>query len=314
MTIPTINTKEPLTLNKCGSWPESVHLFDENSVNAIRTALAAKRPLLIRGEPGTGKSQLARAAAQALQRQFVSIVVRSGTQSQDLHWHYDAVSRLADAQAKGAGNEKINLDHKKYLSPGVFWWVFDHDNAARQFEASSYKYYRPQNSEFPAENGSVLLIDEIDKADADLPNGLLETLGNGAFSIPWDEAPIGLKEGVESPLVIITTNEDRELPSAFVRRCLVLNLEFPKTKEALCKVGEVHYGEQCTAELREKAANLLHEDRDAAAEEGVTPPGQAEYLDMLRAITTLEPEQSKQMDMLDIVSEYCLKKYPQDDD
>lgn len=96
--IPDLPVDEPIPLDRCGTWPASVHLFDQQSADAVLAALAAERPLLVRGETGAGKSQLARAAAQALGRLFVSTVVHSRSEAQDLQWEYDAVARLGEAQ------------------------------------------------------------------------------------------------------------------------------------------------------------------------------------------------------------------------
>ena len=106
-TIPSIHLNE-IPLPQRGSWPATVHRFDETSAWAVRAALAAQRPLLVRGEPGSGKSQLARAAAEVLGRLFVAEVVHARSESQDLQWRFDALGRLGDAQAMGA---KIGRAH-----------------------------------------------------------------------------------------------------------------------------------------------------------------------------------------------------------
>lgn len=130
-------------------------------------------------------------------------------------------------------------------------------------------------------HGSVILIDEIDKANAELPNSLLEILGNNAINLPWLKTTIGGQDCVP-PLVIITTNEERELPAAFERRCLVLNLDLPKDHSVLIdfliKRGQLHFGASCNEDVCRKAAELLVKDRTIAKEKGITPPGQAEYL------------------------------------
>lgn len=164
------------------------------------------------------------------------------------------------------------------------------------------------------EQGSVLLIDEIDKADADLPNGLLETLGNGAFSVPWLNEPVGCQPETPTPLVVITTNEERELPSAFVRRCLVLNLELPQQKnhfiDKLVERGKLHFKQRCHADVYLQAAEQIWNDRQQAEIQGVTPSGQAEYIDILRVLANLQADVDKQMDLLAKVGRYALRKYP----
>ena len=312
-------TKQPLQEN--GSWPQAVHQFDETSKHAIRTALAAGRPLLLRGEPGTGKSQLARAAAYALNRLFVYQVIDAHTESQDLLWRFDAVARLAEAQTLQGqqldeNKRKALLDSKRFISPGAIWWALDYQSAHAVYQHSQYQLIKP---ELPANwqpaQGSVLLIDEIDKANLELPNGLLELLGNNAVSIPWLNTAIGNKQ--LPPLVIITTNEERELPAAFVRRCLVLHLDLPLEKsefiDLMVQRATLHFTKACTTDIYQQAAELLFRERQRAKDKGLSNrPGQAEYLDLLRAISVLAADdQHKQQEILDTISVFTLRKYPQ---
>lgn len=219
---------EAVKMKSLGELPEQVHLFDERSVNAINAALAARRPLLLRGDPGVGKSQLARAAACKLGRAFVSFTVDMHTESHDLLWSFDAVQRLADAQlGKALGDNKEQLRQalaiNSYIHPGPLWWGFNWKHAKDHTENVLNLSPPPQLEGSDPARGCVILIDEIDKAEMDVPNGLLEALGDGSFT------PHGRKEAVSAsktfPLVIITTNEERGLPDAFVRRCLVLHLD-----------------------------------------------------------------------------------------
>ncbi|OQX03131.1 MAG: hypothetical protein BWK73_40515 [Thiothrix lacustris] len=327
--IPELTIDEPFTLDPCGSWPETQHVFDEDSVYAIRMALAAERPLLLRGDPGTGKSQLARAAAQKLGRIFISEVVHSRTEPQDLQWRMDAISRLGKAQMLGQSGTKYQdelpkditdpLDPRLFLNPGVLWWVFGWQSAFTQHGYSCHKSYLPEAPpEWDASKGAVLLIDEIDKADADLPNSLLETLGNRAFHIPWLGETIRQQQGDALPLVIITTNEERELPAAFVRRCLVMEMNLPDKQDDvfvnwLYKRGRVHFKDPqtCPDSVLKDAAKLLIEDRKEAGRQGFKKPGQAEYLDLVKAVTTLEKTEKKQRDLLQKVSHFAFKKHRQ---
>ncbi|MDD2464614.1 MAG: MoxR family ATPase [Desulfobulbus sp.] len=308
-----------LSLPACGSWPESKHQFDQDSINALKAALAARRPLLLRGEPGTGKSQLARAAAIALKRLFIYDVVTAHTESQDLLWRFDAVGRLAEAQClQGQGcsvaDRKEALDSKKYLCPGPIWWALSWETANEVYEKSLYRLAAPEKPEnWRVGQGAVLLIDEIDKANAELPNSLLELLGNNSITLPWQEQPIGDRSG-KPPLVIITTNEERELPPAFVRRCLVLHLELPDEEEQFLQVmkvrGELHFPES-SKEIRSMAARQLWEDRIRAKDQGLVHlPGQAEYLDLLRALTHLGKSDKEQEAMLFMLSKFTFCKYP----
>lgn len=313
--ISKLDAVTEIDLPKYGSWPSTVHQFDEKSINVLKTALAARRPVLLRGEPGTGKSQLAHAAAVALNCLFVYEVVNAHTEGQDLLWKFDAVGRLAEAQTiKNGDDKKTLLDTKRFISPGVLWWALDWKAAHDVYTSSEYKLSLPEEPlGWQQADGSVILIDEIDKANAELPNSLLEILGNNAVEIPWLKTTIGGKASLP-PLVIITTNEERELPAAFVRRCLVLNLDLPKDESDLTKLlierGQLHFGDQCFPEVRKKAAGLLINDRRIAKEKGVTPPGQAEYLDMLRALSVLAKTKKEQSDMLEQISEFALRKYP----
>jgi len=330
--IPCFPIDEPFDLPEQGNWPKTRHVFEKADAYALRAAMAAQRPLLVRGEPGTGKSQLARAAAVTLGRVFIPEVVHARSESQDLQWQFDAVARLGEAQALGAGHcsrREIDarLDPLAYLSPGPLWWAFDWEAAEAQYRHSRFKQRHPVKPEdWTPATGSVVLIDEIDKADADLPNGLLETLGTGGFTVPYRDRQVSLPDGVAAPLVIITTNEERELPAAFVRRCFVLHLHLPdddprlqdedesvrrrKLLNWLVKRGKDHFGRRVTVEVARLAAMQLWEDRKAARGQGVSAPGQAEYLDLLRALDELEPgEPDKQQQLLMEIKDFALKKY-----
>ncbi|HRF10635.1 MAG TPA: AAA family ATPase [Candidatus Accumulibacter phosphatis] len=317
--IPSILLDE-IPLPQRGSWPATVHRFDKNSAWAVRAALAAQRPLLVRGEPGSGKSQLARAAAEVLKRLFVAEVVHARSESQDLQWRFDALGRLGDAQAMGTGHHspeevRRRLDQRNYLSPGALWWVFNWHSAVAQHERGGGQTARPQPpAGWSPGKGCVLLIDEIDKAEADLPNGLLETLGNGAFTVPWLDEPVSAAEGTPTPLVVITTNEERELPAAFVRRCLVLNLQMPKSEHeftaALIARGKLHFKQRCADDVYRNAAGQLWQDRQVAEDQGLQGPGHAEYIDLLRVVVTLEDDPTKQPALLGKVQDFALRKHP----
>lgn len=327
-----------ITLPALGTWPATKHIFEEESINAVTTAYYAGRPLLIRGETGSGKSQLARAVSHVWQRLFVSEVVNSRTESGDLHYHFDAVARLADAQAanafvKNEADAKEFLNPLKYLSPSALWWVFDWTSAEKVYAVKGYKrkhvskpVFKDEQGnerEWQPEEGAVILIDEIDKAETDLPNDLLETLGNGAFPVPWQDhdKPVKMQDQ-NPPLVIITTNDERELPAAFVRRCVVLNLNPPKEAEQfkkwLCQRGEVHFKDDCSVETREIASDLLIDSRENAEKKGVPPAGQAEYLDLLRALcqhtqneANIKARDEKHKQLIKKINQYVYNKYPE---
>jgi MoxR-like ATPase len=309
--------------------PEAVHVLDAREVAAVNAALAARRPLLVRGEPGIGKSQLARAAAKALGRAFVAHVVDSRTESRDLLWHFDAVARLAEAQllgalrvgecCEGAATVQARLPVENYLHPRALWWAFDWRDALAQTEkVGEAPPLQPDGG--LSENGCLVLIDEIDKAESDVPNGLLEALGSGSFS------PVGRSKPVvatgEPPLAIITTNEERTLPDAFVRRCLVLHLRLPKARDELIAHlvarAKAHFPVRhypgATEPLLKRAAEVLVKDRETAERERWLPlPGQAEYLDLVRAVLELAADPATKRDpaeILDEVAGYTLAKHP----
>ncbi|MCB1826458.1 MAG: AAA family ATPase [Candidatus Competibacteraceae bacterium] len=319
-----------------GDMPEAVHQFGPRQIRAINAALAARRPLLVRGEPGSGKSQLARAAAKALGRVFISYTVDVRTESRDLLWHFDAVARLAKAQLLGAlqrahepaasnardKNDKAEsetvsdpLPIQDYLHPRPLWWAFNWDNALDQARAVGIPAPPQPDGGDPA-NGCLVLIDEIDKAEIDVPNGLLEALGAGCFHPQGCTEPVAAT-GI-APLVVITTNEERALPDAFVRRCLVLHLRLPtdpeKLAERLIARGRVHFdrgGQRVSQQVLRHAAELLIKDRETARANHWLPlPGQAEYLDLVRAVITHARTAKAQKALLDKVAEFVLKKHP----
>lgn len=310
---------QSVSLPALGHLPPHRHLFEAREVWALRAALGARRPLLVRGEPGTGKSELARAAAEALERSLVSEVISARTEPADLHYRFDAVARLGQAQLLGVKREGAaerdleDLREELFVEPGPLWWVFDWESAEAQYEKASVKGKRPERRpSWEAKRGTVLLIDEIDKADPDLPNGLLESLGNGQFAVPYLNQSVRCSVEREPPLVVITTNEERELPPAFVRRCLVLRLALKKGEELrswLVARGQAHFGAGIPDTVYQKAAQLLVADREALGDEELVRPGQAEYLDLLRAVADVaKGDFDLQAAVLEDVAGFALRK------
>lgn len=319
MQLLTIKPGQVTTLSGSEASPSVVHVFDEQTIAAVNAALAAQRPLLVRGEPGIGKSQLARAAAKELGRAYIQHVVDVRTESRDLLWHFDAVKRLADAQLSGSLHDDVAqaraaLAVENYLHPRALWWAFNWRAAHNQAMRAGSPEPVQQDGGDPTK-GCLVLIDEIDKGESDVPNGLLEALGAGAFT------PEGLGEPVVArgvaPLVVITTNEERTLPDAFIRRCLVLYLTLPKLPDErdrlidlLATRGKAHFPRSDQA-VRRRAAEILADDRLEAQEANRRPlPGQAEYLDMLRAVLALHPgKPAKQTQALDEVASFTVRKH-----
>lgn len=305
------------TLNSLQGLPFCQHRFQAKHLWAIEAACAAGRPLLLKGEPGIGKSQLARAAAQYLGRALLSSTVHVRSESQDLLWQFDAVARLGEAQLYGHTQQKNMRDLlavERFIQPGLLWWAFDYHSAARQ--QAHYQSQEPlseaelqQVSEnvkppgFYPENwqthqGYVVLIDEIDKGESDVPNGLLEVLANNQFLVPALYKTVGFKAET-LPLVIFTSNDERQLPPAFERRCFVVHMQLPdhpslaldsalgtakqQFVEHLQHIAQVHFADTVAPDLSRDLAEKLYHVRDEASP-GDPKPGQAEYLDILRAL------------------------------
>jgi MoxR-like ATPase len=251
------------------------HWWSQSEIDALILAHAARRPLLVRGEAGSGKSQIARAAAVVLgEAQPLVAVIHARFEPLDLLYRVDAVARLADAQI-----QRLDETNQKYVKPGPLWEAMDRMRGGAVTP--------------------VLLIDEMDKADADVPNALLEVLGNRSFSVPLLDRPPVRAEGDRMPLIIITTNEERELPAAFVRRCAVLNVNPPDHEKPageaaftdwLVTRGRVHHHLNIAEDARALAARQVIEDRKAAVAAGYPTVGLAEYIDLLTALHELTRE------------------------
>lgn len=296
------------------------HVLDRKSQLAINAALAAGRPLLVRGEPGVGKSQLALAAARALDRIPLHHAVDARTEPRDLLYTVDAVARLAEAQVIGArpDAERVGVEARlalrNFVHPGVLWWAFHWESARVQCaRAKGQAQHRPDG--LPDDAGTVLLIDEIDKADSAIPNALLDALGHRSFDVPECGA-VKMTEGAE-PLVIITTNEERSLPDAFLRRCFVLHLDLPddpdgldttSVRTALIARGEAHFP-VCRPAIRERAAELIAERRREMRRERMPAPGVAEYIDLVDAVLAQRGDTDQALALLEQIAPYVLHKH-----
>ncbi len=274
-------------LGQAASW----HLWRPTEVNAVILALAAQRPLLVLGEPGTGKSQLARAARVALGWRGYSHTLHARTEVEDLLYRFDAVQRLADAQVQ----DRIKPD-PAYWEPQPLWLAFNW-HSAHQF-GSLQQVRQPDGSVPPPPPGMVLLFDEIDKAPAEVPNGLLDVLGERRFDVPalGQNGKVCASEGAW-PLIVFTSNNEKDLPDAFTRRCVVLahGREVEENyADFLLRYGLAHFGPGRGADAAQlehpvlvEAARLLVQDRRAAQQAQVYAPGLAEYLDLLYALHRL---------------------------
>lgn len=311
----------PLALPQVRNWPASFHVFDEDSVWAINAALASGRPLLLRGEPGGGKSQLARAAAVALRCPFLSRVVNARLEPEDLLYRFDAVARLAKAQILPRTDDAQGmLASTNFLLPEILWWAIAPGSARGQFERAAIhcgeavvRYDEECGAPLDGSRGAVVLIDEIDKADAEVPNSLLETLSLGGFQLPFgggwvrgDEAP--------PPLIVLTTNEDRELPPAFLRRCLVHHMDLDPDptelrRQVIRRVRAHRDLDPVSDNALDGAITQLLADREVAFQRDLRPPGQAELLDLLRAVAGIAATADDQVRVLERIQRFALRKH-----
>ena len=187
----------------------SAYIADRDLMVAVNAAIALERPLLVKGEPGTGKTELARQVAAALDLDLIEWHVKSTTKAQQGLYEYDAVSRLRDSQLC---DERFN-DIRNYIKRGKLWEAFGADRKV------------------------VLLIDEIDKADIEFPNDLLQELDRMEFYVYETGETV---KAIQRPIVIITSNNEKELPDAFLRRCFFHYIRFPEM-ETLQRIVDVHY-------------------------------------------------------------------------
>jgi len=198
-----------MTQNKSRFDGSQTYVATDDLKLAVNAAITLQRPLLIKGEPGTGKTMLAEEVAAALKMPLLQWHIKSTTKAQQGLYEYDAVSRLRDSQL---GDEKVN-DIRNYIVKGVLWQAFE------------------------ANEPTVLLIDEIDKADIEFPNDLLREIDRMEFYVYETRELIKAKH---RPLVIITSNNEKELPDAFLRRCFFHYISFPDAG-TMQSIVDVHH-------------------------------------------------------------------------
>ena len=225
------------------------YVVTEELMNAVNVSIALKKPLLIKGEPGTGKTMLAEAIAESLDMELIIWSIKSTTKAQDGLYVYDTVQRLYDSQF-GEGDVK---DIGKYIKLGKL------------------------GEAFTSKKQVVLLIDEIDKADLEFPNDLLWELDKMEFYINETKETVTTKH---RPIVIITSNAEKELPDAFLRRCIFHYIEFP-TAEKMEEIIKVHYGD-LDKTLVENALEAFYKIR--GMKELQKKPSTSELLDWIQAL------------------------------
>lgn len=280
------------------------YVLSDDIITVLKVALVTGRPLLISGPPGAGKTTLAQAVAHAQVWGFLKHTLTSRSRLEDLTAELDHLQRLHDAQIAAAFRRGIQREDIErgglmpewaYLKPGLFWWGFDAESARRkgrtraEVEAlTDFRVPIPPKSLRASGQGVVILLDEIDKAEPDLPNDLLEPLDQRGFTLP-DGTEIRVPEGV-AVLVMITTNGERDLPPAFLRRCLHLELKSPG-EDALRRIAEFHFQTAAHAgkaavfkAVADKFLKLADETKDS----GRRPPGTSEFLDAVRACLELD--------------------------
>jgi MoxR-like ATPase len=239
------------------------YVATEDLTVAVNAAITLERPLLVKGEPGTGKSVLAEEIARSLNAPLITWHIKSTTKAQQGLYEYDAVSRLRDSQL---GDPRVS-EIRNYIKRGKLWEAFASDE-------------RP-----------VLLIDEIDKADIEFPNDLLLELDRMEFFVYETGETV---KAARRPIVIITSNNEKELPDAFLRRCFFHYIKFPEP-ETMARIVEVHYP-GIKHRLVEEALKIFFEVREVPGLR--KKPSTSELLDWLKLLLSedIGPEQLRERD------------------
>jgi MoxR-like ATPase len=225
------------------------YIADDALLSSVNAAIALERPLLVRGEPGTGKTMLARSIAESLGKPLYSWHVKSTTLAKEGLYTYDVVQRLNDSRFPDDSGRNV-ADIRSYIKMGVLGQAFQADERV------------------------VVLIDEIDKADIEFPNDLLRELDEMAFSVPELDETVSAKH---RPITIITSNAEKELPTAFLRRCVFHYIEFPN-RDRLRQIVDAHLPDLDTTLVDEAILRFYGIRKVAALKK---KPSTSELLDWL---------------------------------
>ncbi len=267
------------------------YIPSQELIDAVNLAIYLKKPLLIKGPPGCGKTKLAISVACELGLPYETWYIKSTSRAKDGLYTYDTIGRLRDAQLAATG----------YLTP---------EEKQRFEDRRSYLHLGPLGRAFTNEQRTVVLIDEIDKADIDFPNDLLVELDEQIFKI--DEVKVGGEEieisAKHPPIVFITSNDEKDLSDAFLRRCLFFYIEFP-TKDKIAQIVKARFPE-ISQELSQKAVDRFLQLRGLMQEENINYGkniGTSELLDWVSALSrdaleaSLEKLDKKQLPYLEIL-------------
>ncbi|MDJ0939589.1 MAG: MoxR family ATPase [Woeseiaceae bacterium] len=227
----------------------SSYIATDDLKMAVNAAVTLERPILVKGEPGTGKTQLAMEVARSLQRPLYEWHIKSTTKAQQGLYEYDAVARLRDSQL---GDDRVH-DIGNYIVRGKVWEAFESDDQP------------------------VLLIDEIDKADIEFPNDLLQELDRMEFFVYETKQ---LVKARHRPIIVITSNNEKELPDAFLRRCFFHYIKFPD-KDTMASIVDVHFPD-LKKNLLSEALNAFYKVRDVPGLK--KKPSTSELLDWIKLL------------------------------